>query len=67
MAGNTMRRGEIWYCEELLAFRTLLVDEIERNHRSHQALERLAIGTLLMKLDKAIELAPSLRTQEDSA
>lgn len=67
MAGNAVRRDKIWYREELLVFRTLIINEIGRNHEGHQDRERRAIGTLLMKLDEAIESAPSLRSQEGSA
>lgn len=62
-----MMRDEIWYREELVAFRALVVEEVGRGAAGHSFAERIALGGLLMKLDKAIETAPSARTKEGVA
>lgn len=60
-------RDEIWYREELLALRSLVLEQIASQHLDNDKLACVALGGLLLKLNKAIETAPSGRTPEAAA
>jgi hypothetical protein len=57
-----MRREGIWYREELVVVRDLLHMEVARG--GHDQMQMIALGSLLMKVEREMASAPSMLTPE---
>lgn len=60
-------RDEIWYREELVCLRDLVLYAIGSGVAGRDEMKQVALGGLFRKLEVAIASAPSARTPESAA